>query len=88
VFYSDYVDLFFSLFFLMSLVNGLSILSSQNQLLVLLIFTIGSFIYFSFISALNFMISFLILTLGFFVLLFPIILGVELGCLFNVFLVS
>ena len=34
------------------------------------------------------MISFLLLTLGFFLLLFPVALGVKLGCLFNVFLVS
>ena len=39
---------------------------SKNQLLVLLIFTIVSFISFSFISAQIFMISFLLLTLGFF----------------------
>ena len=59
---------FFSLFFLMSLANGLSILFifSKNQLLVLLIFAIVSFVSFSFISALTYMISFLILTLGFF----------------------
>ena len=35
------------------------------------------------------MISFLLLTLrGFFVLLFPVVLGEKLGCLFDVFLVS
>ena len=38
------------------------------------------------------MFSFLLLTLGFFVVvvvvLFPVILGVKLGCLFDVFLVS
>ena len=35
------------------------------------------------------MISFLLLILGgFFVLLFPVALGVKLGCLFDVFLVS
>ena len=47
------------LFFLMSLANGLSILFifSRNQLLVLLIFAIVSFISFSFISDLIFMIS-------------------------------
>jgi len=51
----------------MSLANGLSILFifSKNQLLVLLIFAIVSFVSFSFISALIFMISLLLLTLGF-----------------------
>ena len=49
----------FSLFFLMSLANGFSILFifSKNQLLVLLIFAIGSFVSFSFISHLIFMIK-------------------------------
>ena len=57
-----------SLFFLMSLANGLSILFifSKNQLLVLLIFAAVSFSSFSFISYLIFMISFLLLTRGFF----------------------
>jgi len=74
----------------MSLAKGLSILFifSKNQLLVLLIFTVVSFISFSFISALILMISFLLLSLGFFVLFFPVVLGVKLGCLFDVFLVS
>ena len=60
---------FFSLFFLMSLANGLSILFifSKNQLLILLIFAIVSFVSFSCISALIFMISFLLLTLGLFI---------------------
>ena len=58
---------FFSLCFLMSLANGLSILFilSKNQLLALLIFAIVSFLSFAFISALTFKISFLLLTLGF-----------------------
>ena len=58
---------FFSLCFLMSLANGLSILSilSKNCLLALLIFAMVSFVYFAFISALIFKISFLLLTLGF-----------------------
>ena len=58
---------FFSLCFLMSLANGLSILFilSKNQLLALLIFAIVSFLSFAFISALTFRISFLLLTLGF-----------------------
>ena len=50
----------------MSLASGLSILFifSKNQLLVLFIFAIVSFVYFSFISGLIF-ISFLLLSLGF-----------------------
>ena len=73
----------------MSLAKGLSILFifSKNRLLVLLIFTTVS-ISFSFISARMFTISFLLLILEFFVLLFPVVLGVKLGCLFDVFLVS
>ena len=57
----------FSLFFLMSLANGLSILFifSKNQFLVLLIFAIVFFVSISFIPALIFMMSFLLLTLGF-----------------------
>ena len=60
---------FFSLFFLLSLSNGLSILYilSKNQLLVLLIFAMVSFVSFAFISALTFKIYFLLLTLGFFI---------------------
>ena len=56
---------FFSLCFLISLANGLSILFnfSKNQFLVLLILV--SFVSFAFISALIFKISFLLLTLGF-----------------------
>ena len=59
---------FFSLCFLMSLANGLSILFilSKNQLLALLIFAMVSFVSFAFISALIFKIYFLLLTLGFF----------------------
>ena len=55
---------FFSLCFLMSLANGLSILFilSKNQLLALLIFAMVSF---AFISALIFKIYFLLLSLGF-----------------------
>ena len=64
-FISNFVDLI--LFFLMSLAKGLSVLFifSNNQLLVLLIFTIISFISFSCISAQIFMISFLLLIWGF-----------------------
>ena len=60
---------FFSLCFLMSLANGLPILSilSKNQLLALLIFAMVSFVSFAFISALIFKIYFLLLTLGFFI---------------------
>ena len=60
---------FFSLCFLMSLANGLSILFilSKNQLLALLIFAMLSFVYFAFISALILKISFLLVPLGFFI---------------------
>ena len=60
---------FFSLCFLMSLANGLSILFilSKNQLLALLIFAMISFVSFAFISALIFKIYFLLPTLGFFI---------------------
>ena len=60
---------FFSLCFLMSLANGLSILCilSKNQLLALLIFAMVSFLSFAFISALIFKIYFFQLTLGFFI---------------------
>ena len=70
--------------------NGLSILLivSKNQLLALLIFAMVSFVSFAFISALIFKISFLILTLGFFISSFLVALGVELGYLFDFFLVS
>ena len=59
---------FFSLCFLISLANGLSILFifSKNQLLALLFFAMVSFVSFAFISALIFKISFLLPTLGFF----------------------
>ena len=59
---------FFSLCFLMSLANGLSILLilSKNQLLALLIFAMVSFVSFVFISALIFKIYFLLLTMGLF----------------------
>ena len=60
---------FFSLYFLMSLANGLSILFilSKNQVLALLIFAMVSFVSFAFISALIFKMCFLLLTLGFFI---------------------
>ena len=78
---------FFSLFFLMSLANGLSIyfslIFSKYQLLVLLIFVVVSFVYSSFISALIFMIYFLLLALGFFISSLLIVLGVKLGYLFD-----
>ena len=71
-FISNFVTLILFSFFLMSLVNGLSILFifSKNQLLVLLIFSIVSFFSFSFISARILMISFLLLILGFFLFFF------------------
>ena len=73
----------------MSLAKVLSILFifSDNQILALLIFTIVSFISFLFISAQLCIISFLLPILGYFVL-FPFVLGVKLGCLFDIFLVS
>ena len=72
---------FFSLCFLMSLANGLSILFilSKNQLLALLIFAMVSFVSFVFVSALIFKISFPP---------FQVALGVEIGYLFDFFLVS
>ena len=78
---------FFSLCFLMSLVNGLSSLFtfSKNQLLVLLIFATVSFVSFAFISALIFKISFLLLTLGFIISSFSVALGVELLYLLGFF---
>ena len=77
----------FSLCFLMSLVNGLSILFilSKNQLLALLIFAMVSFVSSAFISALNFKIFFLLLTLGSPFLPFIVAVGVELGYLFDFF---
>ena len=66
LFISDFVVLIL-LFFLMSLDKGLSILFifSKSHLLVLLIFTIVSFISFSFIFALIFRISFLLILVFF-----------------------
>ena len=76
---------FFSLCFLMSLANGLSILFilSKNQLLALLIFAMVSFASFAFISALIFMISFLLLTLACLISSFSSCLCVQLGYLFD-----
>ena len=73
IFISILLMWFFSLFFLMSLAAGLSILFifSKNQLLALLILVMVSFVSFAFFSALIFMISFLLLTLGCFVSSFP-----------------
>ena len=74
----------------MSLANGLSILFfSKNQLLALLIFAMISLVSFAFISALIFKFSFLLLTLGFSSFLPSLVaLGVELGYLFDLFLIS
>ena len=68
-FHFNFMDLVFSLCFLMSLANGLSILFilSKNKLLALLIFAMVSFVSFALISALIFKIPFLLLTLGFFI---------------------
>ena len=81
---------FFSLCFLMSQANDLSILFifSKNQLLALLIFAMVSFVSFAFISALIFKISFLLLTWVSSFLPFLVALGVELGYLFDFFIVS
>ena len=74
----------------MSLANGLSILFifSKNQLLVLLIFDMVSFVSFAFISVLILKISFPLLTLGFFISSFLVALGVELVSYLTFFLVS
>ena len=74
----------------MRMANDLPILFtfSRNQFLVLLIFSIVSFVSFSLISALIFMISFLQLTLGFFIRFFFLVgLGVKMGYLFDFSLV-
>ena len=89
---SSFGDLILLSFFLDESAKGLLILLifSKNQLLVLLIFTIVYLISFSFISAWIFMVSFLLLIFfsSVVLLLFPVVLGVKLGCLFEVFLVS
>ena len=74
----------------MSLANGLSILFilSKNQLLALLTFAMVSFVSFAFISALIFKISFLLQVWGSPILPFLVALGVELGYIFDFFLVS
>ena len=81
---------FFSLCFLMSLPNGLSILFifSKNQLLALLIFAMVSLVSFAFISALIFKISFLLLPWGSSFLPSLVALGIALGYLFDFFLIS
>ena len=63
----NFVNLIFLPLFLDDLANGLSILFnfSKNQLLVLLIFAMVSFVSFAFIPVLIFKISFCLLTLGF-----------------------
>ena len=76
-----------SLFVLMNLAKGLSILFIFSRKQLLLIFATVFFNSTSLIFALIFMIYFLLLTLGFDVL--PLVsLGVKLGCLFEIFLVS
>ena len=74
----------------MSMANWLSILliSSKNKFLVLLTLAIVLFISFSLIYVLIFMIHFLLLTFGGFALPFLSALGVRLGCLFDVYLIS
>ena len=58
---------FFSLCFLMSLANGLSILFIFSNKQLLALFIMVSFVSFAFLSALIFKIYFLLLTLGFFI---------------------
>ena len=76
-----------SLFFLMSLLNGLSILFifSKNQLLDLLILTIVLLVCMLFYSALILVISFLLLVLGCLVVP-PVLVDLGLGCVFEMFL--
>ena len=85
-FISNFVDFILFSFFLMSMDKGLSILFifSKKQLLVLLTFTIVSFIYFSLISALIFMIYFLLLILGVFGSSFSSCFRCKLACLFDI----
>ena len=91
IFISNFIDLILLPFYLMSLFNDLFILFifSKNKLLSLLIFAMVSFVSFAFISALNFYDFFLSTNSGvlhFF--FFLVALGVELGYLFDFFLVS
>ena len=81
---------FFSLCFLMSLANGLSVLFilSKNQLFALLIFAMVSFVSFAFISALIFKIYFLLVTLVFSISSFSSCFRCRVGYLFDFFLVS
>ena len=72
----------------MSLASGLSILLIFSKKQLLALFIMVSFVSFAFISALLFKISFLLLTLGSSFLPFLVALGVELGYLFDFFLVS
>ena len=84
----------------MSLAKVLLILFiiSKNQLLVLLIFTVVLSYFFTYLC-LDLLISFLLLIrflcvcvcvviVVVVIVLFPVVLGVKLGCLFDVFLVS
>ena len=75
----------------MILAKGLSILFifSKNQLLVLLIFTTVSLIFFVCVYFCSDLYDFFpFVNFEGFVLLFPVVLGVKSGCLFDVFLVS
>ena len=76
------------LFFLMSLLKGLSILFifSKNQLLDSLILKIVLLVSMSFNSALILVISFLLLALGFFLGVPVVLVNVGLGCLIEMFL--
>ena len=77
-----------SLFFLMSLLKGLSILFifSKNQILDLLILTIVLLVSMLFNSALILVISFLALALSCLCVVPRVLVGVGLGCLFEMFL--
>ena len=79
---------FFSLCFLMSLANGLSILFIFSKKQLLALFIMVSFVSFAFLSALIFKIYFLLLTLGFFISSFSSCFNIEFSYLFDFFLVS
>ena len=86
----NYIDLSLLPFLYMTIANDLSIMFIflKNKLFVLLIFTIVTFIYFSFISTIIFMISSLPLILRIFILLLPVALSITLASFFDVSHVS
>ena len=79
---------FFSLCFLMSLANDLSILFILSKNFGFVDFCYGLFVSFAFISSLIFKISFLLLTLGFFTSSFSSCFSCRVSYLFDFFLVS